>query len=71
MRVEISMVKNNDIEEYLKNLELPRECDFCTFFSGNSIAPGVRPAWCGNPKSNFYLEKIKEEDTCKEGDFNV
>lgn len=59
----------NEIEEYLKSLEFTHECDFCTFFSGNYVAPGVRPAWCDNKESEKYHKEVKEHDTCNKGDF--
>jgi hypothetical protein len=57
------------VEEYLKSMEFPKECDFCNFFSGNSTHPGKRPGHCNNGKSPKFLRIVKEKDTCEEGVF--
>lgn len=55
-----------EIEEYLQELidNVPHECDFCDHFSGNSIAPAVRPAWCNNKNSLKFNQRVEENDTC-------
>ena len=65
------MNEKEKINNFLNNLDLPEECDFCIYFSGN-CGKGYRDVYvgeCMNELSSKFSKRVKEIDTCDEGNF--
>lgn len=52
----------DDIDDFIAKAkaDAPRTCNHCDYFSGNTVAPGVRPAWCTHP--DLAGVKVDEDD---------
>ena len=59
--------KLEKIDQYLKDqlVNLPRTCDFCDYFSGNTLTfAGSRPAFCLHPL--HFRKEIDEDHSCND-----
>ena len=55
----------NEFTDYISKAmaNAPRKCGYCDYFSGNSEAPTVRPAWCTH-KDLKGNEVDEDDDAC-------